>query len=282
MESSQKHLKKAKLISFKFNDFIDIVLEFIVNGNYLHLLGFVVNSESESAKAFSSFLPGELKKTSSKCHHSFFQEFIKKGDANNRMILKLNLYENTCETTTKAIFEIDSTEEVNIENLEIDFSVFEKINESLTKKSPTITQYESIVINRPFSLIKNYISNFPGFVEEIFGGKCFCADDKNDVGSVYYVYNSKEGVNFKYTVKKIIKSEEMFIFRLEKVSSDKANKLYMNLSLVKLSSVSTYLIIEEQIDYYLNSRILQRLSQLNQKILKKVKAKNEKRNLFFL
>ena len=130
--------------------------------------------------------------------------------------------------------------------------IFAKVNEYLLRITKAIISFESITINRPLKQVYEYIVNF---------NKVMCAVEKKKESDYLYIdklYIDKNKASI--TVKKM-KNE---------------NKSEMFFSIIQLSSITSFVIIENVIGFVEKGNYLEYVKQYNQSYLKTIKESVEK------
>ena len=196
--------------------------------------------------------------------------------------LKYNYFVNTNNNSTIVIFEVQTEKEndpliedyLNYVPKETKIMFCERIESFLDQLDKPVLSIESIVIDRPLDIIWNYISDFKAFYESINTNRCVEVDESNKK-NVYLVKN-KTNLLVKYITKKQIIGNNRAILHFKKeLNGSKAIK--GNISVIKLSPISCFIAIENEIPFYVNGEFLICLSEYHQSVLKKMKDNLEKK-----
>lgn len=203
----------------------------------------------------------------------------KKSTAN--FYLKYNYFVNTNNNSTIVTLETQTDKEKDPLFLDYLKSVpketkilfCERIENFLEQLDKPVISIESIVIDRPLDIIWKYISDFKSFYESINTNRNM-ETDESDQKKVYLVKNNNN-LLVKYTTEKQVIGNTRAILHFKKeLNSSKAIK--GNISVIKLSPISCFIAIENEIPFYINGEFLICLSEYHQSVLKKMKENLEK------
>ena len=178
--------------------------------------------------------------------------------------IKIRFFWNSCDNETIAFsfvkyHEADGSLVQEYQNLwsKERYAFFQAMEKAIRVNTKFTSQLDSIVINRPFSQTYKYVSNIENLVES-----------KNEF------FNSKSDNKF-YIDEQIIKGDKILI---KLVKNNTINCLIKRISIliVRLSSISCYVSIENEVKNNVDPKYLKTISTLQQNLLSFIKKNVEK------
>lgn len=208
---------------------------------------------------------------------------------NALFIIKYELFTNSCENTTVMSSEIEYNhpEQDYINKFIESIPPPEKLHYSkelstyLNNKKKKISQVDSIVINRPIKQIWDTVIN----TEELFklisikhNHRVCQVGENGKKGTILHFINTNNNLSSKYILKKVdVKEDERkLVYMIDKNDSNqKSFFTKIQITIVKLSSASSILLLHKKYSFFMLNSMLYQLSQFTQLYLKEIKNKLE-------
>lgn len=204
----------------------------------------------------------------------------------SNVYVKFNLFVNTNNNYTVLTFENEaesSNDPFLLEYMEsvphsIKVLYCQKINSYLEHWKKRVISMESIVIDRPLDQILESMPELKALIESI------------DIGGVVKeiegkIINKKEikdedAKNHNFIIKILLKNNEKAIIQFQNIKKSNYSTNYISIAIIRLSPVSCYVSLENDIPIYLFRDNIIDFPQANQKILKKFKKILETRTCY--
>ena len=208
---------------------------------------------------------------------------------NSNFYICYNYYVNTANNSTIVTFEIESDKKNNpfmklyydLIPKEAKLEYCSKIKAYLNHWNQRVLTMESIVIERPFKQILEYIRDLQNILPKLHDGNQLqlndiCTSDLKE--KVYNVYHQTKKKIIKYTISNVFEERDKAIVKCEKeINAKKGIKKTSNMTVVKLSPVSSFVTIESEIPGCIKGEYYNFVSQYLQTFLQKVKTALEKK-----
>lgn len=308
MEENQIFIHRLDLLTFQDN--IDNVYECLFNQEIFKKSKILENCfEIEISSYQSLYIPYskfiivsrkypeyklklEVKESTNKKDYKLIShKVIEYGNTkfNALFIIKFELFTNSCENTTVMSLEIeyDHPEQDYINKFIDSISpqgkthYSEELSAYLNKKKKKFSQVDSIVINRPIKQVWDTVIN----TEELFNimsikhnHRVRQVGENGKAGTILHFINTTNNLSSKYILKNVDVNEDerKLIYMIDKNDSNKKSFLTkIQITIVKLSSASSILLLHKKYSYFMINSILYQLSQFTQLCLKEIKYKLE-------
>lgn len=198
--------------------------------------------------------------------------------------LKFNLFLNTTSNYTILTFENEAESSNDPFLLEYIKSVphtikvlyCQKINCFLEHWKKRVISMESIVIDRPLNQILEFIPELKTLIESLDIGVVL----KEIEGKIINKKQIKEETkNQNFIIKSLLKNNDKAIIQFKNIQKTSYSTNYINIAIIRLSPISCYVSLENDIPFYITRDIIN-FPQINQQILKKLKKILETRSCF--
>lgn len=208
---------------------------------------------------------------------------------NSNFFIIYNYYVNTDTNETIVTFEIESDKKndpfmklyCDLIPKETKLEYCSKIKAYLNHWNRRVLTMESIVIERPLKQIYEYIKELENLLPNLHDGNQLMINniestDQNE--KVYKVYHQSKNKLIKYSVSNVIEERDKAIVKYEKeINSKKGIKKKSNITVLKLSPVSSFVTLESEIPSNIKGEYYGFVSQYLQTFLLRVKAEMEKK-----
>lgn len=200
---------------------------------------------------------------------------INEQQVTSNFIITHHIYINSSDNTTVVIFEITSNLEddpfvkMYLENISKDylFDLYSNISCYLNHWKKNVVTIESIVINRPMKQVFEYISDCKKIL------KFLTMEQNNTIkmqnGNQYIIENEVKKTNISIKVKKVIIESDKCIIISEKTKNNLKSDI--SFSIIKLSPITSFVVLENNIKFRVKGDYLSLLSEYNQQNLKEMK-----------
>lgn len=200
-----------------------------------------------------------------------------------------NYYVNTENNSTIVTFEIESDKKndpfmklyCDLIPKEAKLEFCSKIKAYLNHWNRRVLTMESIVIERPFKQILEYIRDLQNMLPKLHDGNQLQLSDieiPEQKQKVYNVYHKAKKKIIKYTLSNVFEERDKAIVKCEKeINAKKGIKKTSNITVLKLSPVSSFVTIESEIPGCIKGEYYGFVSQYLQTFLQKVKTALEKK-----
>lgn len=309
MQYNTNELFHKKIFSYKFNESIDKIYSSFFNPRILekaNILGVLYDIEISSDNCsdtheVNSFLVHFLQsdyvmerlienKIETPLMKSLTYRII---SINNEIIdflfrIKANLFMDSSNFST--IFTLEMETE-SLENqfiveyfekvpLNVSYEFCNKLQAYLTKWNVNKIIMQSIVINRPLKQVFDFIMDFKNGMTQSpisFSKEIIQEGDKGKVGTSYISLDSNGNTKFKLQIMKVVIEKQKAIISIEtEMNLGQVLKNSIDISIIKLSSVSSFVNVEIDFHYMLKGDLRIFIQELNQEVLKSIKKELEK------
>lgn len=202
-------------------------------------------------------------------------KFLKIDNYNNPLILNYYFYWNSCETNTLLRIEIITFEKLHYENLkkeyseEFKFQLCKKIENYLKYDYTSLSQFDSILINKPLKEIYKNIKEINKFISFFLSPNLFIESFNNfSYGSFLRVFDINKNVKFIYKFKGILISNNRICIKVDKIDEKENKILTAKLMVEKLDNNVSLFFIKHHYSKYVNSREIWELSKKKKNCLK--------------
>lgn len=197
--------------------------------------------------------------------------------------VQYSLFFNTCDHSTiflREIYSIDSKDNFLHKYLcsfpdRGNFLYCDTVSRFIESWNKPVKHIESILIQRSpeqiFSLFKDFEEILFHFYQR--NQTKICKQGKGFTeGTQFFVKNQKKKDMIKYTIEKILNFGNIINIQITK---EKKIKKVLNFSIVQISPISSYVLIENEIPFYLQDRHINFISKLYQAFLNSIRNKVE-------
>ena len=313
MHFNENDLIHKKIFSYKFNESIDKIYASFFNPRILEkakILGVLYDIEISSdncsdAHDVNSFLVHFLQSDYSmerlienKIETPLMKSLTYRIIAINGEIIdflfriKVNLFMDSSNFSTTFTLEIESESLNNpyiIEYFEkvplnVSYEFCNKLQAYLTKWNVNTLIMQSIVINRPLKQVFDFIIDFKkGMTESPISLKNDIVQEgeKGKVGTSYVKLDPNGNIKAKITITNIIYQKQKAIISIvSEINLSQVLKNRVDISIIQLSSVSSFVNVETDFHYMLKGDLKIFVQEMHQEVLKSIKKELEKNTCY--
>ena len=313
MHYNENDLIHKKIFSYKFNESIDKIYASFFNPRILEkanirgvLYDIEISSDScSNAHDVNSFLVHFLQSDysmerliESKIETPLMKSLTYRIIAINGEIIdflfriKVNLFMDSSNFSTTFTIEIESESLNNpyiIEYFEkvplnVSYEFCNKLQTYLTKWNVNTMIMQSIVINRPLKQVFDFIIDFKkGMTESPISLKNDIIQDgeKGKVGTSYIKLDPNGNIKTKITITNIVYEKQKAIISIDsEINLSQVLKNSIDISIIQLSSVSSFVNVETDFHYMLKGDLKIFIQEMHQEVLKTIKKELEKNTCY--
>ena len=313
MHYNENDLIHKKIFSYKFNESIDKIYASFFNPRILekaNIIGVLYDIEISSdrfsdAHDVNSFLVHFLESDysmerliESKIEIPLMKSLTYRIIAINGEIIdflfriKVNLFMDSSNFSTTFTIEIESESLNNpyiIEYFErvplnVSYEFCNKLQTYLSKWNVNTMIMQSIVINRPLKQVFDFIIDFKkGMTESPISLKndIIQEGEKGKVGTSYIKLDPNGNIKTKITITNIIYEKQKAIISIDsEINLSQVLKNSIDISIIQLSSVSSFVNVETDFHYMLKGDLKIFIQEMHQEVLKTIKKELEKNTCY--